>query len=107
MKYLITIAIAVALAGCNQDSTKETYTVDRLDANVTNGEVIVLDENQSIGYRPNTDVTIINMGDNSYFVSCNAGECPVHIDNSQTDDNSDNSDNSQVTYDSNTSGEPL
>jgi len=107
MKILMIVLSALFLTACGE-SKKET--VEREVAAVPNNSTIVLDDNQSIGYVPNTDVTIINMGDNSYYIVCGSGECPIHIDNSVDESTSDSStttsDSSTTTYtDSNTTAE--
>lgn len=81
VKYISAGLLAVALLGCGEASVEEVV-IDRNETSFDSGSVVVLDENQSIGYKPNTDVTIVNIGDNSYYIECAEGECPVHIDNS-------------------------
>ena len=112
-------SVAISFAGCGEASNTVTY--ETPDGNVTftegyvtvpDGESIVLENDQTIGYKPNTDVTIIQVGDGSYYVQCNDGsECPVYIgnvddnDNSTNDSNNDNStnDNSATYVESNIS----
>jgi len=100
MKKTSIIAILlISLIGCGES---ETRTVQRESVTVPNNSTIVLDENQSIGYAPNTSVTIVNMGDNSYYIVCDAGECPIHIDNSIDESSSDSSTTSSTTNSSTT-----
>lgn len=89
VKVISGIALVVALVGCGESNSKEVV-VERTEAEVENGSIITLDENQTVGYKPNTDVNIVNIGDNSYYIECGNGSCPLNIDNSVVTDNSVN-----------------
>ena len=110
MRTILSIVAVLILAGCGEDANSDnnaTNIIERTEVTVPNDSVIVLDENQSIGYKPNTDVTIVNMGDNSYYIICNDGSCPINVDNSIDESSQSSSttttDSSSVTYvDSNT-----
>ena len=91
MRTILSIVAVLILAGCGEDANRDnnaTNIIERTEVTVPNDSVIVLDENQSIGYKPNTDVTIVNMGDNSYYIICNDGSCPINIDNSTSQSSS-------------------
>ena len=75
------ILMVVVMVGCgsNLSDTKETT--------VESGSIVKLDANQTIGYKPNSDVVIVNQGNNSYYVYCPSGDCPVSIGNDMSQDN--------------------
>jgi hypothetical protein len=87
-KILLSAIMAMMLIGCGSDDSKETI--------VPSDTIVTLDENQTIGYVPNTDVTIVNMGDGSYYINCPEGECPVNIGNTTTDDDTTNTDSHDI-----------
>jgi hypothetical protein len=91
MKRLIMVLMVLVFIGCG-----EVETVERETVSVPNDSIIVLDENQSIGFKPNSDVTIVNMGDNSYYIVCGTVECAVNIDNSIDNSTSDSSSNTST-----------
>jgi hypothetical protein len=101
MNYSILMASLLLLVGCGETDSKDgnTTIIERTEVSIPNDSVIMLDNNESVGYKPNTDVTIINVGDGSYYISCPEGDsCEVFIDNS-----SDNSNHSESTSSSSVS----
>ena len=88
IKLILAALMALVFIGCGSDESSEVL--------VPNDTVVTLDENQTIGYVPNTDVTIVNMGDNSYNITCPTEECIVNIGNTTTDDDTTNTDSHDV-----------
>ena len=65
--------MALMFIGCGSDSDTS---VERV---VQDGEIIQLEENQTIGYLPNTNVNIYNLGDGAFYMDCNGAEtCSVN-----------------------------
>jgi len=99
--------IAITLHGCGGASDTITFST-KTDHNITlppdgnvevdSGETVLLEGNQTIGFKPNTDVSIVNVGDGAYYISCESGSCPIHIGDTDSSDNSviDNTDNSVI-----------
>lgn len=103
----ILIVIGLMLVGCQGG---DTYVDSNTSVvSIPSDTTLYIDENQTIGYMPNTDVSIINVGDNGYYISCDGSDnCSIHIgniddnsDNSNVDDNSDSSTNTTNSYDGN------
>lgn len=91
-KLIIAGFIAASMIGCSVDTQEKetpTTTVEQKEVTVPNDSYVTLENNQSIGYKPNTDVTIVNVGAEGYYVYCAEGECPITV--SETVDNSTNS----------------
>jgi hypothetical protein len=80
-KVILSGLVVILFAGCNAAITSSGGSND---VNVTDGSYVILDSNQTISYKPNTDVQIVNLGDNSYYITCGGGNCPITIDNSQS-----------------------
>lgn len=96
---ILSISLLFALSGCGEDGRDSNTTeVLRTEITIPNDSYVTLENNQSIGYKPNTDVTIINVGDGAYYIYCGDGECPVNIDNS-TDSSTSSADIQTITED--------
>lgn len=91
MNALIIGLSAMFLCGCGGD------TVVYEERNVTNGEIVLLEDNQTIGYKPNTNVQIVNLQDGSYYISCDYGQCPIHIGDTTTITNTDINNSKDIT----------
>ena len=83
----LSAVMVIGFSGCGNSEVNEVV-VERNSTEVDSGSMIVLEDNQTIGYKPNTDVNIVNIGDNSYYIECSNGSCPINIDNSVATDGS-------------------
>jgi hypothetical protein len=94
-KVILSAVMAMMMVGCGSGDSSDTKEVI-----IPNDSVITLDENQTIGYKPNTDVNtqIYNLGDGSYYVTCGDSEnCNLHIGDINEDNDVNYSDINNTT----------
>jgi len=97
-KYILVGAVTgLIMIGCGTGSSSGDTT------QVPNNSYVTLDDNETLTLIPGSNVSAIDVGDGSYYITCDGGNCSIQIgDNTTTDDdttitdvnNTDNTDNS-------------
>lgn len=77
------MVLLVLFTGCGEQST----TIEYIDKNVSDGEIVYLEVNETIAYPSGSDIQIINIATGAYYVTCNgSNDCIVHIGDETTQD---------------------